>query len=145
MTTGEQLLAEGEPIVLTNGQKVHLRYPMTAILWLSRKGFWGEPKTAEAAELSDVEKTLGLMAGGLMHEHDEKGAPLTIDRLAELVDYRDWEELEERVQAAVREAMPPKQRAALDKAMEEAQTSPGQSGTTSPPSSSGEPTNSSGE
>lgn len=177
MTDGAQLLAEGEPISLNNGRKVHLRYSMTSMLWMERNRYLETeapivpplpdatvkklpPAVASHLEqlqtvvdklrielhhrdggVGDFETGLGMLAGGLLHDHDGQGAPLTVDRLAQLIDPMDFEEVMERARDAVAQAFPT-MAAPQDEGSES--LSRGTSGTTSPPSSSSAAMTSSG-
>lgn len=178
MPDGAQLLAEGEPISLNNGRKVHLRYSMTSMLWMERNRYLETeaplvpplpaatvkklpPVVAAHLEqlqtvvdqlrveirhrdggIGDFETGLGMLAGGLLHDNDGQGKPLTVDHLAELINPSDFEEVMERARVAVAQAFPTM--AATPQDEENQSLSPGTSGITSPPSSSSEHMTSSG-
>lgn len=142
---GTRLLAEGEPLLLLNDHKVQIRYGMRSLLELERR-FGG--LAAVQGSISDdgtgpmVEPSLQLLACGLLHEHDGSGAPLTVDRIAELLPPDSFQVAVQTAAKAMEQAFPTP---AQDESSGVASaSSPGPSGTTPAPSPSGAASGSSG-
>lgn len=139
--TGQRLAAEGRTITLNNGHPVTIRYGMKSLLRLEEMfGSLGAIDTS-STDVPIISNVLKLMSAGLIHEHDGQGAPLTVDRLADLLDPKDFQALGEIAATALGEAFPTQTAVA---AVPDASDSPGTTGTTQPPSPSDAPTSSSG-
>ena len=137
-----KLVAEGKPLTLTDGSVVQIKYGMRSLLELERRfGGLSQIQTAISDDGTGkmVEPSLQLLSCGLLHAHDAQGAPLTVDKLADLLAPADFQEAVQTAAAAMSEAFPTP--AAAPAAPE---PSPGAPGTTAPPSPSAEPTSSSG-
>lgn len=142
---GTRLLAQGEPLTLTDGRQVSIRYGMRSLLELERR--FGGLAAVQGAISQDgtgpmIEPSLQLISCGLLHEHDGNGAPLTPDRLAELLPADGYQRAVETAAKAMHEAFPTPAQGEL--ASGAANGSPGPSGTTPRPSSSDAPTTSGG-
>lgn len=139
--TGPRLAAEGRTINLSNGHPVTIRYGMKSLLRLEE--MFGSLSAIDTSsdKAPIIGNVLRLMSAGLLHEHDGEGAPLTVDRLADLLAPQDFQRLGEIAAQALGEAFP-------TQTAEAAETAPGDSlgmtGTTPPPSPSDAPTSSSG-
>lgn len=139
MTDGARLLAAGEPITLANGHTVNVRYGMRSLLELERR--FGGLAHVQSAISDDgtgamVEPSLQLVTCGLLHEHDGNGAPLTVDRLAELLPPELFQTAVQTAARAMEGAFPTPAAAAPAAAAPASDGFPGQSGTTPRPSSS---------
>jgi hypothetical protein len=146
MSVATQLAAEGEPLTLTNGHQVRIRYGMKSLMRL--EDTFGGLKNI-AVDTDGTKPIIGplmdLLACGLLHEHDGQGAPLTREHLAELVDPKDFQRVLETAGKALSDAFPTLQApAALAAPEAPTQAFPGPSGTTSAPSSTDAPITTSG-
>lgn len=137
---------EGEPLTLTNGREVRIKYGMRGLLRLEEEfgglGNIGEVVRGQGGRV--LASTMTLLACGLLGEHDGSGAPLTADRLADLLDPTRFHDYGNAAGRALSAAFP---QAPQDGAAQQAdpQTdSRGPSGTTSLSSSSVAATPSSG-
>ncbi len=141
---GARLLAEGEPLELLDGSTVRVRFGMRSLLELERR--FGGLAAVQSSISQDgtgamIEPSFQLLACGLLHEHDRNGAPLTAERLADLLHPNDFQRAVETAAKAMGEAFPTPAQDGPGKA---AVGSPGPSGTTPAPSPSGAAPTSSG-
>lgn len=150
---GTQLAADGTKLTLPSGHVVRVRYGFRALLALEQH-FGGlaniQAAVSQNAEGAALQPLVHMLAAGLLREHDGTGAPLTYDRLADVLDETPPAQVQpfltaagEAVAAAMAEAFPPASKDA--EGNDQGQTaSPGPTGTTPPPSSSDAPTTPSG-
>lgn len=150
---GAQLAAAGAPLTLPNGHAVRVRFGFRALMQLEQEfGGLGNIQAAVSRDGSGetLKPTLMMLAAGLQKQHDGAGAPLTFDRLADLLDdappseVQQWLEVAgEAVTAAMVEAFPPPKDAEGNEPTDPT-ASPGLTGTTPPPSASDAQTTPSG-
>lgn len=137
-----RLAAEGQPITLNNDRIVRVRYSMKSLLRLEDVfGGLGNINIDTDGKTPMIGPMFNLLAAGLLHEHDGNGAPLTADRLADLIDPLDFQAVSEVAGKALAEAFPT---LPVEAPTQPADLSLGTTGTTSPLSPSEEVMASSG-
>lgn len=150
-TTGQQIAAAGAPLTLPNTHPVRVRFSFRALMQLEQQfGGLGNIQTAMDGSGVTLGPLLQMLAAGLLREHDGAGAPLTYDRLADLLDDAAPADVQtflaaagEAVGVALVEAFPTAAKDAVGN--DQAQVAaPGLTGTTPALSSSDVPTTSSG-
>lgn len=138
MTSAARLAGEGKPFTLNNNRTVHVRYSMKSLLRLEEVfGGLGNINIDTDGKSPMIRPMFDLLAAGLLHEHDGTGAPLTSERLADLIEPLDFQAVSQVAGQALAEAFPTLHPAG--NAPEENNGSPGTTGTTSEPSSSAAP------
>lgn len=141
-----------QPVTLLNGRTVTLRYGFRSMRRLEQMfGSLGEMARQQQAggDGTMYEATAKMLACGMLHEHDGEGAPLTVDRLDDLLDPAKIDVYLEAATAALALAFPAEAEEVVAQGppagdVAAATDSPGAPGTTPPPSSSDAPTPSSG-
>lgn len=145
------LAARGKPITLIDGRVVHVVFTFSSVMRLE-DDFGSIAAALTAVEQVESGKAFGsiadILAAGLEHESTEDGARLSnVDVLRYLLDSTELHHYSEQLGAAFEAAFPtPEQKGGGDDAdpTKGADSSLGQSGTTSPLDSSDEATSSSG-
>jgi hypothetical protein len=142
MSEATALAAEGFPVTLNDGRVVHIRYTLRSLLWIEQHHGSLEALMVDSESQGLYTKTLSFIAAGLLHEHDGEGAPLTVDRLGDLIDIPAHGDAMTVANKAWAQAFPTPP--AKTPAPKKAKASPGTSGTTSQPLSLAEPIATSG-
>jgi hypothetical protein len=103
---GSRLSADGREIALLDGHRVTIRYGMKSLLRLEEMFGSLSAIDTSSSDAPIIGNILRLISAGLVHEKDSHGAPLTVDRLADLLDPRDFQALGEIAAQALGEAFP---------------------------------------
>lgn len=137
--TAQRIVYTGEPIELLSGRVVSVKYGMRSLMELERRfGGLGKVQSSISTDGSgaSIEPTLQLVSAGLLHEHGENGAPLTVEQLADELDPAKLQEYVAAAGRALTRAFPqqPVVADAADVPQQAASTgSPSTPGTTSAP------------